>query len=127
MPTYQRLQQYAIAISVASIVYNGLEGGLSIGFGSESDSRSLVFFGIQSGIEVAASIIVVWRFRTIAKPGEEAINAISDKDLRLVLRSTSSTPTNMTICAVWRKLALGQSAYSSQPSQLRQRRLLSKD
>ena len=82
MPSYQRLQQYAIAISVASIIYNGVEGGISIGFGSESSSRSLTFFGIQSGIEVVSSIIVVWRFRRIAKPGEEAMNIIGEKDLR---------------------------------------------
>ncbi|EJC99328.1 uncharacterized protein FOMMEDRAFT_37362, partial [Fomitiporia mediterranea MF3/22] len=37
----------------------------------ESSSRSLIFFGIQSGIEVASAAIVLWRFRRVAKPGEE--------------------------------------------------------
>lgn len=82
MAPYHRLQQYAVAISIASILYNGAEGGISIGFGSENGSRSLVFFGIQSGIEVASAIIVVWRFRHIAKPGEEAAATISGADLR---------------------------------------------
>ena len=82
MIPYHRLQQFAIAISIASILYNGAEGGISIGFGAEDGSRSLVFFGIQSGIEVASAIIVVWRFRHIAKPGEEAAATISASDLR---------------------------------------------
>ena len=82
MIDYRRLQWYAIAISIASVFYNGAEGALSIAFGADSDSRSLVFFGIQSGIEVASSIIVLWRFRKIAKPGEEAASGISDADLR---------------------------------------------
>lgn len=89
-PSYQRLQQLAIIISVISIVYNGAEGGISIGFGSESSSRSLVFFGVQSGIEVISSIIVVWRFREIAKPGEEASKVLSAKELKYVLRSYKS-------------------------------------
>lgn len=82
MPTYQRLQQYAIAISIASILYNGAEGAVSVALGSESSSRSLVFFGVQSGIEVVSAAIVVWRFRKVAKPGEEEAVKISDANLR---------------------------------------------
>ncbi|KAJ8521260.1 hypothetical protein ONZ45_g2059 [Pleurotus djamor] len=82
MPSYRRLQQIAVAISILSILYNGAEGGLSIGFGAESSSRSLVFFGIQSGIEVISSILVVWRFRHIAKPGEERGLILSPRDLQ---------------------------------------------
>ncbi|EJC97766.1 uncharacterized protein FOMMEDRAFT_24219 [Fomitiporia mediterranea MF3/22] len=83
MPTYQRLQQYAIAISIISILYNGAEGAVSIAIGAESSSRSLVFFGIQSGIEVASAAIVVWRFRHIAKPGEEDTIELSPVNLRV--------------------------------------------
>ena len=82
MPSYRRLQQYAVAISIISVVYNGVEGGLSIGFGAESRSRSLVFFGIQSAIEVIASLLVVWRFRKVAQPGEERASSLSERDLR---------------------------------------------
>ncbi|KAF8811110.1 hypothetical protein BYT27DRAFT_7090019 [Phlegmacium glaucopus] len=83
MPSYRRLQQYALAISVVSIIYNGLEGGLSIGFGAESGSRSLIFFGVQSGIEVISAILVLWRFRKVAKPGEERSSALNEADLRV--------------------------------------------
>uniref|UniRef100_A0A8H8CLK2 Uncharacterized protein n=1 Tax=Psilocybe cubensis TaxID=181762 RepID=A0A8H8CLK2_PSICU len=82
MPPYRRLQQYAIGISIISVIYNGLEGGISIGFGAESNSRSLIFFGIQSGIEVVSALLVVWRFRKIAKPGEERGAALNTKDLQ---------------------------------------------
>ena len=86
MPRYSRrtLQQFALIISVLSIFYNGAEGAVSIALGAESDSRSLVFFGIQSGIEVASATIVVWRFRKIAKPGEEGEIRMSAHELRFV-------------------------------------------
>ena len=71
---YRRLQQCALIISFVSIVYNGAEGGVSIGLGSEADSRSLVFFGVQSTIEVISSCFVVWRFWKVAsrEAGREA-------------------------------------------------------
>jgi len=81
-PSYRRLQQYAIAISVLSIFYNGAEGGVSIGFGSESSSRSLFFFGVQSGLEVLSACLVVWRFKKIAAPGEERGLSLGPKELR---------------------------------------------
>lgn len=82
MPSYRRLQQYAIAISILSVIYNGAEGGISIGFGSESSSRSIIFFGIQSMIEVASALIVLWRFRKVALPGEESKRVLGEKELR---------------------------------------------
>lgn len=83
MPSYRRLQQYAISISVVSVIYNGLEGGLSIGFGAESGSRSLIFFGIQSGIEVISALLVLWRFRKVAKAGEERNSVLSKDDIKV--------------------------------------------
>ncbi|KAF8463558.1 hypothetical protein JB92DRAFT_3066470 [Gautieria morchelliformis] len=83
MPSYRRLQQYAIAISVISVVYNAAEGGVSIGLGVDSASRSLIFFGIQSAIEVASAIMVLWRFRKVAKPGEEGNVVLHPSELRM--------------------------------------------
>ncbi|KZO92977.1 hypothetical protein CALVIDRAFT_529784 [Calocera viscosa TUFC12733] len=82
MPSYRRLQQYAILISIVSVLYNGAEGGISIGFGAESASRALVFFGIQSGIEVASACMVIWRFRNVALPGEERAGTLDERVLR---------------------------------------------
>lgn len=80
-PSYRRLRQYAVAISIISVIYCCAECAVSIGFGYESSSRSLVFFGIQSGIEVASSAMVLWRFREISKPGEEA-HVLEPRELR---------------------------------------------
>ena len=81
MPSYRRLQQYAIAISIASVFYNGAEGGISIGFGAESSSRSLIFFGIQSAIEVASAAVVIWRFKNLARPGEERRAILAEREI----------------------------------------------
>ena len=80
--SYHRLQQYALAISVVSVLYCTAEGAVSIAFGAEASSRALVFFGIQSAIEVASALIVLWRFRKVAKPGEERSTERNAADLR---------------------------------------------
>ena len=79
LPTLQRM---AVGISVASIFYNGAEGGVSIGFGKEDQSKALIFFGIQSFVEVASASLVVWRFAKIALPGDEQVGAPSSASLR---------------------------------------------
>jgi hypothetical protein len=79
------LQQYAIGISIISIIYNGAEGAVSIVLGSESSSRSLVFFGLQSVIEVISAGIVVWRFNNVARPGEEKAVNLGPRELRCVI------------------------------------------
>ena len=90
MPSYRRLQQYAIGISIISILYNGAEAAVSVGLGSESSSRSLIFFGVQSGIEVISACIVLWRFKKIAKPGEEKGVNLGAKELRSVFNDSKS-------------------------------------
>jgi hypothetical protein len=81
--SFRRLQHFAIAISALSVVYNGAEAGLSMGFGAES-SRSLIFFGIQSGIEVISSALVLWRFGKVAKPGDERGVTLRPEELKYV-------------------------------------------
>ncbi|KAG6331118.1 hypothetical protein ID866_7972 [Astraeus odoratus] len=65
------LQRFAVAISILSVLYNAAEGVVSILFGIDSSSRSLVFFGIQSGVEVISSVLVTWRFISAIKLGDE--------------------------------------------------------
>jgi len=78
------LQRCAIAISVASLIYNIAEGVVSVVFGAESSSHALIFFGIQSIIEVLSASLVVWRFLNGVKPGEEGDteSGTKSKDLR---------------------------------------------
>ncbi|KAG2150221.1 uncharacterized protein EDB93DRAFT_339113 [Suillus bovinus] len=80
------LQQSAIAISIASLFYNIAEGVISMVFGAESSSHSLIFFGIQSIIEVLSASLVVWRFTNGLKAGEEGDDGSEvrkGKDLRI--------------------------------------------
>jgi hypothetical protein len=81
-------QQFAIAISVLSIFYNGAEGIVSVVFGEENGSYSLIFFGIQSFVEVVSACLVIWRFIKIAKPGEEQNKTISDELLNKERKAT---------------------------------------
>ncbi|KAI6134606.1 hypothetical protein EDD17DRAFT_122331 [Pisolithus thermaeus] len=68
------LQRFAVAISIFSVFYNAAEGIVSVLFGVDSSSRSLVFFGIQSVIEVVSSCLVTWRFLAAVRPGDEIVS-----------------------------------------------------
>jgi divalent metal cation (Fe/Co/Zn/Cd) transporter len=72
----------AIGISAASVVYNGAEGGVSIGFGNEKQSKALIFFGVQSLIEVASASLVMWRFADVARPSNRGAGAEGPETLR---------------------------------------------
>ena len=74
MPSRRRLQQYAIAISILSLFYNTAEGVVSVVFGAESSSHALVFYGLQSAVEVISDFLVTWRFLGVSKPGDETEN-----------------------------------------------------
>ena len=71
MPSRRRLQQYAIAVSIFSLFYNTAEGAVSIVFGAESSSRALVFYGLQSAVEVISDFLVTWRFLGVRNSGDE--------------------------------------------------------
>lgn len=58
-----RMRIFALVISWISILYNGIEGGVSIGFGIDVKARALIVFGIQSFIEVLSAALVIYRFR----------------------------------------------------------------
>lgn len=58
-----RMRVFALAISWISIVYNGVEGGVSIGIGADVASKALIVFGIQSLVEVLSAVLVIYRFR----------------------------------------------------------------
>jgi len=90
----------AIGISAISVLYNGAEGGISIGFGNKSHSYSLIFFGIQSMIEVISASLVLWRFSKIAKPGEEVNKEISPEMLQIERIATISIGILLSILAI---------------------------
>jgi divalent metal cation (Fe/Co/Zn/Cd) transporter len=55
----RRLEQRGIALEIFGIVYNMLEGALSIGAGILAGSIALVGFGADSAVEVSASVVVL--------------------------------------------------------------------
>lgn len=58
-----RLRRTAFRLEYATIVWNVLEGAVAIAAGLAAGSISLVAFGLDSSVEVFASIAVVWELR----------------------------------------------------------------
>ncbi|POG65362.1 hypothetical protein GLOIN_2v1667413 [Rhizophagus irregularis DAOM 181602=DAOM 197198] len=76
-----RLLKYAVYVCIFTILWNIAEGAVSIFYGSEDDSVSLVFFGVDSFIEVTSACLVLWRFLTESKPDEERATQILEENL----------------------------------------------
>jgi divalent metal cation (Fe/Co/Zn/Cd) transporter len=56
-----RLARLARMLSWLTLAWMGIEGGVAIGAAIVSGSVALLGFGLDSGIEAMASIIVIWR------------------------------------------------------------------
>jgi len=61
-PNTIRWRKIAIFLGFFTILFNSAEGIVSIFFGAEDESVSLLSFGIDSIIEVTAGSLVLWRF-----------------------------------------------------------------
>jgi divalent metal cation (Fe/Co/Zn/Cd) transporter len=57
-----RLARLARLLSWITLAWMGIEGGIAIGAAIIAGSVALLGFGLDSGIEAMASIIVIWRF-----------------------------------------------------------------
>ena len=68
-----RLARTARALSWITLAWMGIEGGVAIGAAVVAGSVALLGFGLDSGIEAMASIIVIWRFTgtRLASPSSE--------------------------------------------------------
>ncbi len=77
----------AVALSVLSIGINGVLGGTAILVGLASDSLSLLGFGLDAAIDSAASVVLVWRFRTeVREPHRaERIEALAETAVGVVM------------------------------------------
>ena len=47
----------------ASVAYNAIEALLAISWGRAADSAALVGFGLDSTVEVASGLVILWQFR----------------------------------------------------------------
>lgn len=83
MPTRRLLQQYAIAISIISVFYNAAEGVISIVFGADSSSHALIFYGLQSAVEVISDLLVTWRFLSVSMSGDQ-LGSLSKTSPRII-------------------------------------------
>ncbi len=67
-------------LSAATVAYNGLEGVLALILGLSAGSVALVGFGFDSAIELAASVVALWRLGADADPSRrERVERISHR------------------------------------------------
>ena len=68
-----RLARLARRLSWLTLAWMGIEGGVAIGAAIAAGSVALLGFGLDSGIEAIASIIVIWRLTgtRLASPTSE--------------------------------------------------------
>ena len=69
-----RLARLARSLSWVPLAWMGVEGGVAIGAAIIAGSTALLGFGLDSGIEAIASIIVIWRFT-----GSRLVSATSER------------------------------------------------
>lgn len=60
-PEWLKLARLARLLSWLTLAWMGIEGGVAIGAAVVSGSVALLGFGLDSGIEAMASVIVIWR------------------------------------------------------------------
>lgn len=81
------LLRVAVGLSLLSIAINGLLGGIAVLVGLASQSLSLLGFGLGAAIDSAASVALVWRFRTeVREPHRaERIEALAETAVGVVM------------------------------------------
>jgi len=62
-PVQNQWHRRALILAWITVGYNLLEGGVSIAFGVADDSVALWGFGLDSLVEVASALVVLWRLR----------------------------------------------------------------
>jgi divalent metal cation (Fe/Co/Zn/Cd) transporter len=70
-PQRRRLLQRAFQLEYVTIGWNTLEGIVAIAAGLSAGSVALVAFGLDSSVEVFASLVVVWELRGSDRSGEQ--------------------------------------------------------
>jgi divalent metal cation (Fe/Co/Zn/Cd) transporter len=59
---HARLGRRARALAGASVAYNAVEGVVAIAAGTVAGSAALVGFGLDSAVEVASGLVILWQF-----------------------------------------------------------------
>lgn len=69
-----RFEAKAKILAAFTIGYNLIEGIISVVFGLEDNSISLLGFGVDSFLEVGSAIVVLWRFQRETSGSNGSIN-----------------------------------------------------
>jgi len=69
-PHHRQLVRRAFQLEAITIVWNTMEGIVAIVAGLSAGSVALVAFGLDSSVEVFASLVVVWELRGADRSGE---------------------------------------------------------
>lgn len=75
-PTRQRravLGRRAQLLAGASVVYNVIEAAVAITAGAAASSMALVGFGLDSLVEMASGLVILWQFRTALPESRERL------------------------------------------------------
>lgn len=84
MPTRaDALYRWASALAVVTVVYNVLEGCISVGFGLEDESLSLFGFGIDSFVEVISGLGVWHMIQRIRQNQDSSPDRFERRALRI--------------------------------------------
>lgn len=76
----RRLRRRAVTLAWLTVAWNAVEAMVAIGAGAAAGSLALIGFGLDSSIEVASALIIIWQF---ASPDEER----EQRALRLIALS----------------------------------------
>ncbi|MCK4909875.1 MAG: cation transporter [Planctomycetes bacterium] len=79
-----KLRKKALLLSVFTVVYNIVEGIISIVAGFLSGSVALVGFGLDSFVESLSGGVMIWRFRNCGKMSSEEEARVDKKAVKLV-------------------------------------------
>lgn len=79
-----KLSKRALNLAYFTIIYNIIEGILSIFAGLIAGSISLVGFGLDSAVESLSAIVVAWRFRKHGKIDEHEEEEIEERALKYI-------------------------------------------
>ncbi|CAF3281463.1 unnamed protein product [Rotaria socialis] len=77
-----RMRVFPLTISWISIIYNAIEGNVSIGLGVDVMARALIVFSIQSLVEMLSAALAVYRFRREIQ-NNSSINSALEKRANL--------------------------------------------
>ncbi len=109
----EKLRHRALLLSYFTVAYNLLEGLACVAAGALAGSIALVGFGLDSGIELAAAGVLLWRLRVEARGAdEEAVESAERRVHRFIGLTFLLLAAYVTVMAVRTLLGYGEPAES---------------